>query len=291
MSLLSKLTPDQVIEKPFPHIVVENILEPAFCEQLIKEFPKLNKFTKGKKYNDNHKIYLPAYRAINDSTLSDSWRKFTIEHCEDAIWKDALRLFRPYILKEYPDFEQRFALLDELETALRDKSTNSNIAKNQVLLDSKILIHTPIFNQTCVQRQPHLKILKTLFLSYLSLKPDEDKSEGAEHIFYSLKPGKELILGDHQVVDIELLNIEKVIPYKKNTFVIFMNTPNAIQGVAARSPSTIPYMAHHFTMHVKEALFTCKLKPGVMASEIENLMPWYKKYPRTIKRMINNMIR
>jgi hypothetical protein len=260
MSLLSRITPDRVIAEPFPHVVVEHAIEPELCRRLIREFPPAESFTRGKSYRSNHKIYRRGVEALRDRSLSEAWREIVAEHLEPSLWHDLVRVFRPHLLREYPDFERRFGRMDGFRVGswgLHDFSSRD------LLLDSKLLLHTPVVGESAVERDPHFKRFSSLFFGYLYLRPDADDSAGGDHAFYSLKPGGELVLDKRQTLDPSLVNLEKLIPYRQNTFLCFMNTPRSIQNNTPRSAARFPLMGHHFTAYLPDALFTHPTKPGV----------------------------
>jgi len=288
MSLFSKLTPEQVVEKPFPHVVVENVLDQKLCQKLIGEFPSFDKFTKGKPYKENQKLYLQSYEILKDLDTSTCWKEFILENSKTTMAEDLIRIFKPYILKEYPDFEKKFGLLNNLQYILRDKASLS-ISSDTIFSNFQAVIHTPSLTENSVERLPHVKILNTLFIGYLYLRSDDDEAKGADHVFYSIKTGKELILGKRQTTQPELLTVEKIIPYKKNTLVVFMNTSRSVQGVTTRSPSPAVYKACNFSVFTKHQLFNCKFQPGVLPTTVAELLPWYKKYPYKIRKMITGL--
>jgi hypothetical protein len=260
MSLLSNITPDRVIAEPFPHVVVENALEPELCRRLIREFPPAESFTRGKSYRSNHKIYRRGVELLRDWSLSGAWREIVAEHLEPPLWHDLVRLFRPHLLREYPDFERRFGLMDSLRVG---SWGCHDFTAHDLLLDSKLLIHTPVVGAAAVERNPHFKRFSSLFLGYLYLRPDADDSAGGDHAFYSLRPGADLVLDKRQTLDPAVVSLEKLIPYRQNTFVCFMNTPRSIQNNTPRSAAALPMMGHHFTAYVPDYLFTHPTKPGV----------------------------
>ena len=258
MSLLSNITPDQVIAEPFPHVVVENALDEQFCRQLIREFPPLETFTQGRAVGSNKKIIYPAVSALGNPDLSAGWKSFIQDHLQPSIWEEMLRLFRPYLLTAYPDFEQRFGKLDELTVGTRNVDDHSHC---DLLLDSELVIHTPVVGPPAVERGPHLKNRNKPFVGYLYLRPDEDAAQGSDHVLYSIKPGSSLSFDQVQATDPELLIARKVIPYRRNTFVFFLNTPESIQELTMRSASQTPLMMHHFLVEVREPLFEIQFKP------------------------------
>lgn len=281
MSILSKLSPNEVIAAPFPHVAVENAADPELCRQLIREFPPVEVVTRGRPYKSSDKIYLSANNARQASLLTAAWKRALRDYLQPCVWHDLVRLFRPHLLGEYPDFEQRFGRMDELRVGLRERD---DFSKCDVLLDAKALMHTPVTGQPAAERNPHLKRLSAVFFGYLFLRPDEDDSQGADQAFYSLKPGAELLLDENQTLAPSLLNLEKVIPYRRNTFVCFMNTARSIQAITPRSVTDTPYLALHFTVYLKDHLFRVRTKPGVeIAKVITEEFKWSYKAMRKVR--------
>jgi hypothetical protein len=85
-------------------------------------------------------------------------------------------------------------------------------------------------------------------------------------VLYSIKPGASLLFDQVQATDPELLIAKKVIPYRRNTFIFFLNTPESIQGLTMRSVTGTPLMMHHFLVEVREPLFEIEFKPAVLRS-------------------------
>lgn len=260
MTVLSNISPEQVVAEPFPHVVVENAIAPELCRQLINEIPSVETFTKGQPYKSNHKIYMSGAKLDRYPAIPKVWKDFVNAHLQASLWHDLMRLFRPHLLKEYPDFERRFGKLDEIRMGAKEIDFFPDC---DTLIDSKILIHTPVTEHRAIERGPHFKRLSALFFGYLYLRHDDDHSQGGDHVFYSMKPGLEPILGQRQTIALENLDVAKVIPYKQNTFVLFMNTPRTIQTLAARTTTNFPLIAHHITAYLNDSLFKLKTEPGV----------------------------
>jgi hypothetical protein len=263
MSLLSTISPDQIIAEPFPHVVVENALDENLCRQLIREFPPLETFTQGQPVRSNQKIIYTAARALRNPDLSELWRRFILDHLQPSILEEFLRLFQPHLLNAYPDFEQKFGKLDELTIGIRNIDDHSQC---DVLLDSELVIHTAVVDKPCVERGPHLKTRVKPFAAYLYLRPDEDDSQGSDHVLYSIRPDSQLLFDRVQATDPELLTVEKVIPYRHNTFIIFLNTPESIQGLTVRSIGKVPLMMYHFLAEMRAPLFSIEFEPSAFRS-------------------------
>ena len=232
--------------------MVENALDGQLCRRLVREFPPLETFTQGRPYGSNEKIYYVGVDALQNPDLSRAWKDLVGNHLQRSIWAELLTIFRPHLLGAYPDFEERFGKLDDLKIGTRHIDEYSNC---DVLLDSELVIHAPVTGDPCVERGPHLKMRDKIFVAYLYLRPDEDKSQDPDHALYSIKPGESPVFDSVQVADPALLNLEKLIPCRHNTLIVFLNTPQSIQGLTARSAGTLPLMMYHFLAEMPETLF------------------------------------
>ena len=278
-SFLSTLSPSQIIHEPFPHIVVDKMLPEPLCQQLIREFPRLDVFTKGQPYGDNQKRYYHAIHALAEGHLSPAWKTMVSDFLFQSTWVEAYRLFRSAILTEYPDFEAQYGNPEDFRIGTRFRD---DPAACDMLLNSFLLIHTPIHGQACVERGPHYKMFKTLYVGYLFLRPEEDDSEGGDLELFSIKPGAKIQLNQRHTVDRELLQLEKVIPYRANTFVLFLNTSRSIQGVSLRSPTRFPMMHLHFNAYFRKPLFHVKDKPGTVARD------FLERNIKRVTRLVSN---
>jgi hypothetical protein len=261
-SILSRIEPDQVDVSPFPHVVVQNAIEAEHADRLLREFPPLELFTKGQNTAANKKIYYTAARALTDEKLTEAWTNAVKVHSQPSEWREALRIFAPHLDREHPGIRQILGDLENLSVGIRSME---DFSKCDVLIDCKAVIHTPFSGPPLIERGPHLKSFRTLFVWYLYLRAQDDLSTGADHVLYRVKPSAKIALNARQTADAEAIELTKTIPYRQNTFVLFMNTPRSFQTNSPRTESNIPLMALHGSFYLRERLFEVLLKPNVSA--------------------------
>ena len=75
MSMLGRHRSQMLIAEPFPHLVIENVLDPRLAEQLTAEFPPLDFFTAGKRIGDCTKRYYAGATALRDASISETWKR------------------------------------------------------------------------------------------------------------------------------------------------------------------------------------------------------------------------
>ncbi len=72
MSLLSGAKQVDVIDKPFPHVVIRNVLDEALCSRLMAEFPPVDLVAEGAAQGSNRRFSYAARKAIADVRISDA---------------------------------------------------------------------------------------------------------------------------------------------------------------------------------------------------------------------------
>jgi hypothetical protein len=262
-TLLSGVDPGCVSVDPFPHLVVHDALDDELCRTLIREYPPLDTFTGGRRHGDGVKIHYPAVRSLADATTSAAWKALVSAHLTREFFQDLIRVFRPHLLREYPDLETRFGPLDTRRIGLRRRDDYS---QHDVLLDAQISVHTPVTGAPCADRGPHIKITDKPLEGFLYLRPDEDDSEGGDHEIFSIRPDAAPRFGRQQTIDRAQLRLEKRIPYRRNTLVVLLNSPRSVQGLSPRTASPLPLMYFNFLAQMREPLFAL---PRTVAGEAE----------------------
>jgi len=252
MNVLDTISPDQVRRDPFPHVVVENALDPEFCNTLIRQFPPLDLITQGERWSGTRKYNFHLVQAHRSRRVSRLWKETMADYVSSSVWRNYVRIFGDCLMQEYPTFELRFGPMREMRVGIRNIDDFSTC---DVLLDSKIVVHTPSTAAAEIERLPHLKLFRTVVDGYIFLRPDEDEAEGADFDLCAIKPGHSPKLGARHTILPDQLDVARRVSYRKNTLVMFINTPRSVTAVTARPATKIPYMAFHFTAHLRESLF------------------------------------
>jgi hypothetical protein len=235
---------------PFPHIVIENLLDDALCGELAAAVPPIGKFSGGRMYPDNHKLHLHAHRLLEDPTLSERWRETILNHLTPDAFADMVRLFLPDIAHEYPELGRKLGKPSSLKIGVRGRDEHCDVA-----LDALLVLHFPIAGAPCAERGPHVKMPKKLFESAFCLRQDGDTSAGGELILHRVRGGKAPPLGKRMQVDRALVTPAKVIPRKRNTLVFWMNTPRSVTELTPRATSSHPSVYFNILAEFPRKLF------------------------------------
>jgi hypothetical protein len=221
ISLLQNANNIKLELAPFPHIIIKNALDENVYNDLSKKFP-LEFFAKNNKKNMNNirkDLFFDELNAMQD--VHDDWKKFIEYHSSISFFHEILHIFEKIILSNY------YKKFDSKEKLYNCNSVNRFSTS----------INTPVLEASSV-RSAHLDNLNKLFTGLFYMKQDDDKSTGGDLELYSWNKNisnvKKRKLANNEI-DIDYIKYEKTISYGSNTFLIFLNSLDALHGVTPRS--------------------------------------------------------
>ncbi len=222
---------EQIREEPFPLTIVKNVLPSNVLAEIKASLPPFEVLLEGKNFTSNQRFNYSAAAVAANSTIPSVVKKLVAEHLSQSFLDDIIRLFGDHILKQYPDFEERFAPLTALKAGVRGQVNDSHC---NVFLDSQIAFNTPVEIGGTTVRGPHLDDPRKLFVGLFYLRLDGDQSRGSDLEIYrsKVKPARLDITRTANLADMDLFETVK---YEANTLVLFLNTPNSFHGVKPRS--------------------------------------------------------
>lgn len=237
MNLADTLTPDRRAADPFPHYAITDALPREAFEALVAAFPANEAVMQGGSPGDNRRYSWSAHDTLAAATLDPAWRAFVEAHVSQAFLDGVLRALADDIRALYPGIEAAVGRpLAEWRAGLRRRDT---FATADVLLDAQICINTPVVSQPSSVRGPHVDKPNKLFAGLYYLRPPHDTdTRGGELELYRLRnraarfDGAELSPRD--------VALARTVPYAGNTFVLFLNSLEALHGVTPRevTPNT-----------------------------------------------------
>ncbi len=221
ISLLQNAKNVELELMPFPHIVIKNALDENTYKDLSKKFP-LEFFVKNNKKNINNvrkDLFLDELNTMQD--VDDDWKKFIEYHSSITFFNEVLHIFEKTILNTYSKkFDNK------------EKLYNCNPVNR-----FSTSVNTPVLEASSV-RSAHLDNLNKLFTGLFYMKLEDDKSNGGDLELYSwnkdISKVKKRKLANNEI-DIDYIKYEKTISYEPNTFLIFLNSLDALHGVTPRS--------------------------------------------------------
>lgn len=262
LSVLGKVTRDMVRLHPFPHVVIENALDPALFAALLATFPESKIFLEDNEPGSNKYFWLRAHRAIQEPKVHQLWKDFVEFHTSIEFFHDVLRVFEDAIAAEYPALAPR-----SLSTAMRFVDGPRDIS-----LDCIPVYCSPVIKEETSSRGPHLDREVSLYGGLLYMRLPDDDSKGGDFIVHTSATdiaSAEYDSGNH-LLNGSIGEFDKV-RYKANTLVFFINTARAIHSVTPRSRTPYPRLHVSILGELASPLFSIH-KPVVGTGQTN---AWY----------------
>lgn len=193
---------ERVIPDPFPHILIENALDDDYYEELAASRPTPEEIINGRKVSDNQRIDMPCRDVCERG--HPLWKEFCLYHSSEEFFRRVIGLFS--VKAEYPG--------------------RRNAGRTGA--ECQIGINTPSPKLSRV-RGPHLDNPNELYGGLFYMADDNDG--GNLEIYRWVKAPR--FYGKLEAHD-DCVELAGTIPYKKNTFVMFLNGPDSLHGVTPR---------------------------------------------------------
>lgn len=251
MDVFQRLDQAEVVVEPFPYLVVENVLDRELCETLIDEIPPLNVLTCGAASDSNKRFTLSQQEALTDPRISKTWRDVLTQGLSQSFADRVLKLFAPHIRRELVDFEQRFGDLNQLRAVTRQ---SDHRVRGTIGLDAQIAVNTPALVPGTTVRGPHLDRTDKLFIGLLYLRPEHDDSQGGDLELYVPKSDAP-VFEAKRLLPRDQVQLVRTIPYRRNSLVLFLNTPRSLHGVSPRGVTPHPRYFLNLVGEMHEPLF------------------------------------
>lgn len=271
-SVLRNVTRADIRVDPFPHIVIEDCLQPDTYNELASTYPSdetiLRLSGAAEKYyiRQNHRYDLCAHRALaNPQAVGQVWRDFLRYHVSEQFFREFIALFGPDLQETYPELESQLGRrAAEWTTGIRFDPTGD---KADVALDCQIGINTPVERMSST-RGVHTDAPDELFAMLLYFRPLNDEVAGGDFEIYRWRHGMPRRFVGREVDSHDAEFVETV-EYTPNTLVAFINSGTSLHGVSPRAPSKISRRLVNIVgrVHrsVPEGLFPRPQKPGFEA--------------------------
>jgi hypothetical protein len=215
---------------PFPHLVIDNALEPALYERLTTHFPDIEAINRtNRPLKSNHPYMLSATEVLSGEGFSPDWKSFFEYHVSQSFWREALSFIKPSLLKIHPELERQAGRpLEEFRINVRQRE--GGIA-GEIALDCQFALNTPVTKASTV-RTPHLDRPNKLFNAMLYCRIPEDDTPGGDLVFYRCL--KRVVYSNGSAVMPTRIIAAKEIAYRSNRLVLFINSPWSVHGVSPR---------------------------------------------------------
>lgn len=206
---------------PWPHVVIHDALPRELYNKLVEErLPWQNIWNITKKpLAPNTRYDIPGRALLTAPTpLHPTWKSFVAYHVSGQFWRDILSVFGEVIRIAHP----RFNTGEAVGCRYLDHAP--------ILLDCQMGINSPCEGPSRVVG-PHIDNPQALFAGLLYMG-----SEGGGDLNLYRWKGARVYKAEgqgHRIPD-DAVELVATVPYAHNTFVGFINTPDAVHGVTER---------------------------------------------------------
>ncbi|HUP60952.1 MAG TPA: hypothetical protein VNA69_11085 [Thermoanaerobaculia bacterium] len=237
-SVLRGLTPDRIDRDPFPHVVVDEALDPALYRELEAALPPAETLLRGRAMENNTPYRYSAEHILAEG--SPRWREFARLHTSAAFFADVVALFGDTIRTLHPALEARAGKrLEEMKSSIRFVEPFADVA-----LDCQITYGSPVTRATRCHRV-HVDRQVALYAGLLYFRRSGDDSSGGDLELYRFR-GNARTYDEGRYVDDALVERVKTIPYAANRLAFFIHSPEALHGVSVRSVTPHPRLHVNF---------------------------------------------
>lgn len=241
-SILAGVSGLEILYDPFPHVIVPDALEPRYYAELAECYPDFDTIRKERALESNKAYLLNAVDVMQDPRIPAIWRDFFAYHTSEAFFRECLAFWQPAIGRVYPDIEAVLGKpLEAVTTAVRpDKAglAASGEEAADALLDVQFGVNSPVAAESSV-RGPHIDKPCKLFAGLLYFRHPQDDAPGGDLGFYRYRGSRRAFDGHYNIQDRYVERVAEV-PYRANTLVMWLNTPDSLHGVSPRSATRFP---------------------------------------------------
>lgn len=230
-TILSNYSLKDVIHKPFPHIVLENIFPEDVYQKLLNNYPlnsnNLNRIGV-KRPKKNTRYQISSKDIEKDRTiLTKEWLDLYDNNTSKSLFDDFKRIFGSFF-EEYYGKENASRLLKEKNIGKR------NIDDSEIFLDFQPGINTPTSKLWSSRvRGPHLDNPVEIFAILIYFSSEEKNSHGGNLEICSSHKDMQKFHGKLEISDNQVF-ATSTIEYKKNSGIVFLNTQKSIHSITKR---------------------------------------------------------
>lgn len=239
-SLLQRADKSDIVDAPFPHLVIHEALPIDYYEQLSAEFPSAKIVLNGREPESNKNFRYAADDSLDDPRISPLWQEFVRHHVSGDFFREACSLFESQLCDLHPDRAFDATAGADWRTNIRFREPPADAS-----LECQFTYGAPVEAR---RRSigPHIDREVALYAGLFYLREDQDDSDGGALELYRFRDGQPQFERDSRRVPDDRVEAFCTIPYAKNTLVFFLHSPYSVHGVSPRSAT--PYARRHVNL-------------------------------------------
>ena len=219
----------EVHTSPYPYVCVEEALPENIYKELEESFPE--ELVTSTSPHDGGITYRYKCKEAKERPIPNIWQDFFAYHTSPEYFSACIELFAPSIEKYYSSDTVRNFLKGHVTTRDVDNS-------GQYVTDCQFVVHEPV-DQTGTSRTPHVDNPVEIYAGLLYMRKPNDTSVGGNFTIHEQTGNIEQVnksLG-RQVED-SIHKPVREVPYKANSFCMFLNVMGSIHSVTPRIEPT-----------------------------------------------------
>jgi hypothetical protein len=211
--------------KPFPFICIEEALPEPLYKELEATFPE-SLICSTPALDGGITYRYKSNPVLMDQRVPQIWREFFEYHTSPEYFRACIKLFEPHLATHFPKL---------LDAALASNVTVRNIDNSGTFVtDCQFVVHEPI-DKTGTSRTPHLDNLVEIYAGLLYLRNPDDFSAGGNFTLHDVpQEVQEVNRSLGREVGSLYHNPVLEVPYRRNTFCMFLNVKNSVHSVTPR---------------------------------------------------------
>lgn len=231
--LLSGVQPGDVVTEPYAHHTRTDAVPAALYEELAQGFPSLGVIVNDRMdIGSNEAVRMTAKQVLGDRRISPLWREFFEYHTSAEYWREVARLFAIHFRREFPGLEEKIGrAYEDWRVMPRGYAGDADVR-----LDCQFVMNTPVTQKSSV-KTAHIDLCDKIFSALFYMRDPRDRSEGGDLCLYDWRRDPRFIKHRALTRDVALV---KTVPYRPNSYLCFVNSPQAVHGVSPRETTDVP---------------------------------------------------
>jgi len=231
--LLADVKQSDIVTEPYAHYTQSDVVAAPLYQELAAEFPTLATIVNERSdIGSNEAVRMTVKQVLGDRRISPLWREFFEYHTSADYWREVTRLFAQHFRREFPDLEERVGrAYEDWRVVPRGYAGEADVR-----LDCQFVMNTPVKRKSSV-KTAHVDLCDKIFSALFYMRDPRDTSQGGDLDIYDWRREPRFIKHRALNRDVEVV---KTVPYRANSYLCFVNSPEAVHGVSPRDTTDVP---------------------------------------------------
>lgn len=267
--LLMDVKQNDIVTEPYAHYTQADVVPAPLYQELAAAFPTLATIVNERSdIGSNEAVRMTVKQVLGDRRIAPLWREFFEYHTSADYWRDVTRLFAVHFRREFPGLEDRVGRAYEDWRVV----PRGYAGEAEVRLDCQFVMNTPVKRKSSV-KTAHIDLCDKIFSALYYMRDPRDQSEGGDLDIYDWRREPRFVKHRALMRDVKPV---KTVPYRANSYLCFVNSPQAVHGVSPRDTTDVPRRYINFIAELPVKAFEPKqigrLQRFWYASEVDLAM-------------------